>query len=149
MTDRIAGALEAIASALLLSLVAVTVIDVVGRHVLGVPFRGAFELTELLLCALVFAALPLVSRAGGHVEVDLLVARIPPRAARVLGVIASAVSALALVYFAWRLVVVAEDLTGTRARSNALGIPFAPFAAFGAVGCIAAAILGMLREIRR
>lgn len=148
MADPLARALELAASALLMALMAVTVVDVVGRYLLGAPLPGAFELTELLLCALVFAALPLVSRAGGHVEVDLLVGFLPAGAARACALFAAAVSAVALVWFAWRLGVVAVDLAGTGARSNALAIPFAPFAGFGALACLAAAAFGLLRELR-
>lgn len=149
MTGRFVGALELAGSALLLALMAVTVIDVIGRYILGAPLAGAFELTELLLCAMVFAALPLVSRAGGHVEVDLLVGLLPERAARAFGLFAAIVSAVALLYFAWRLALVAADLAETGARSNALAIPFAPFAGFGALACVAAAALGLMRGLGR
>lgn len=149
MADRLARALEIAASALLLALMAVTVIDVVGRYLLKAPLTGAFELTELLLSALVFSALPLVGRARGHVEVDLLADRLPRGAARALGIAAAAISAAALLYFAWRLAIVAADLFATGARSSALAIPFAPFAAFGAFACLLAAAFGVLRETRR
>lgn len=149
IADRLARALEIAAAALLMALMAVTVIDVVGRYLLKTPLAGAFELTELLLSALVFCALPLVSRARGHVEVDLLVGRLPAGMARALGIAAAAISAVALLYFAWRLAIVAVDLLATGARSNALAIPFAPFAAFGALACVLAAALGVLRETGR
>ena len=42
------------------------------------PFGGAYELTQILLAALVFAALPLTSTDGGHVEVDLALHLFPP-----------------------------------------------------------------------
>lgn len=149
MAARLAQALEVAASALLIALMGVTVVDVVGRYVIGTPLTGAFELTELLLCAMVFAALPLVSRARGHVEVDLLADRLPARAAHALGMAAAAISAAALLYFAWRLALVAADLAETGARTSALSIAFAPFAAFGALACALAAAFGVLREIGR
>ncbi|SEA97863.1 TRAP transporter small permease [Rubrimonas cliftonensis] len=149
MAGKLARALEVAAATLLLALMAVTIIDVVGRYLLEAPLVGAFELTELLLCAMVFAALPLASRDGGHVEVDLLAGALPRGAAEALARAAAAISAAVLLYFAWRLVIVAHDLIGTGARSNALVIPFAPFAAFGALACVLAAGFGVLREWRR
>ena len=95
--------LEGLAAILLLALVAVTGIDVIGRYVLNAPLPGSFELTELMLGALVFAALPLVSREGSHVEVDLIATALPERISRVLALVAAGVSALVLVYFAWQL----------------------------------------------
>lgn len=141
------GALEGLAGALLLALVAVTVVDVIGRYLLNAPLAGAFELTQLTLCALVFAALPLVSRSGGHVGVDLLVEALPPLARRIAAVLAATVSAVVLLYFAWRLGLLAARQWEDGARSVALGVPFAPFAALGAAGCALAAGLGVLREL--
>lgn len=50
----------------------ITVIDVIGRYFFSAPLNGAFELTEVLVAALVFAALPLTTERREHVEVDLL-----------------------------------------------------------------------------
>ena len=141
-------ALEGLAALLLLALVGVTAIDVVGRYLLNAPLAGAFELTELMLGALVFAALPLVSRLGGHVEVDLLVAVLPGPLTRALGAVAAALSALVLGYFAWRLVVLAADQWQEGARSVSLGVPYWPFAVFGALACLLSALFGLIRAGR-
>jgi len=138
-------ALEAVSALLLVALMAITVIDVVGRYLLNAPLPGAFEMTELMLGALVFAALPLVSRAGSHVEVDLFVSLMPARAARALGLFAASVSALVLVYFAWRLGHLGVQQWHDGSRSVSLGVPFWPFAALGVAGCLMAAIFGFLR----
>ena len=137
--------LEILSGLLLLALMAVTVIDVVGRYLLDRPLPGAFETTELLLGALVFAALPLVGRAGGHVEVDLLDARLPARARRALAWAGAAVSALVLGVFAWRLAVLGVHQAEDGARSISLGIPFAPVAFLGAGACLLAAAFGLGR----
>ena len=56
----------------MLTLVAVTVIDVIGRYFFDAPLPGAFELTQILLADLVLAALPMTTFKDSHVEVDLL-----------------------------------------------------------------------------
>lgn len=91
---------------LLMALMAVTGLDVIGRYFLNAPLSGAFELTELMLAALVFAALPLVGRVGGHVDVDIVTDRLPGTVQRVIGV----GIAVVLLTFAWRL--------GTRGCGN-------------------------------
>ena len=63
--DRTLGAAAAV---LLFGLMAVTTVDVIGRYIFNWPLRGGFELTELLLLTLVFAGLPLVSRADEHLS---------------------------------------------------------------------------------
>src|SRR5215475_2687646 len=51
------------AAVLLFCLMMLTTADVVGRYIFNWPIRGAFEITELLLLTLIFAGLPLASRA--------------------------------------------------------------------------------------
>src|SRR5262249_52678770 len=66
------GVLGARAAILLFCLMALTTADVVGRYILNWPIRGAFEITELLLLTLIFAGLPLASRADEHVTLDFI-----------------------------------------------------------------------------
>ena len=75
-------ALGAAAAVLLLGLLAVTTADVIGRYIFNWPLRGAFEITELLLLALIFAGLPLVSRADEHVTLDFIDAALGQRGRR-------------------------------------------------------------------
>lgn len=56
------------AALLLFSLILVTCVDVIGRYFFSAPLRGAFEITELLLAALVFTALPLTTERREHIE---------------------------------------------------------------------------------
>src|SRR5258708_9345591 len=65
-------ALGAAAAVLLFYLMALTTADVIGRYIFNWPLRGAFELTELLLLTLIFAGLPLASRADEHVTLDFI-----------------------------------------------------------------------------
>lgn len=56
----------------------VTLVDVVGRDLFQAPLPGGFEITELLLAALIFLGLPIITAEGGHVDVDLLDSITPP-----------------------------------------------------------------------
>jgi hypothetical protein len=60
------------AAVLLFCLMMLTTADVIGRYVFNWPIRGAFEITELLLLTLIFAGLPLASRADEHVTLDFI-----------------------------------------------------------------------------
>lgn len=149
MIRIISGGLEIFSGLLLVALMLVTGIDVVGRYLFDAPLPGAFETTELLLGALVFAALPLVSRAGSHVEVDILATLLPERIGTRLLWLASVIAAGVLLVFAWRLLALGLQQAEDGTRSISLGIPFAPIAIFGAVSCLAAAIFGFVRVARR
>ncbi len=56
----------------LFAMMVLTCVDVVGRYFLSRPIFGAFEITEMLLAALIFAGLPLVTLRNEHVTVDVL-----------------------------------------------------------------------------
>ena len=130
---------------LLMGLVALTVVDVVGRYVLTAPLPGAFELTELMLGALVFAALPLATMTGEHVVVDALHDVSPPRVRTALAWLGGLASAAALWVIAWRLVVYSARLAGDEAATDALLVPLAPLGWFAAG---MAALSGLLAVAR-
>ena len=47
-----------------------TAVDVVGRYVLNRPVAGGFEITEMMLAALIYCGLPLVSQRREHIVID-------------------------------------------------------------------------------
>jgi TRAP-type C4-dicarboxylate transport system permease small subunit len=102
--DRaIAPALGAVAAVVLFAMMVLTCSDVVGRYFLSHPIYGGFELTEMLLAALIFAGLPLVTLRDGHITVDLLDPIIPDWLFRLQHIVASTVAMLATGYLAYRL----------------------------------------------
>jgi len=69
--------LSGLAAALLFFLMLLTLVDVVSRYIFNAPINGSFEITELLLAAIIFSALPLVSAKDDHITVDLIDAFVP------------------------------------------------------------------------
>lgn len=146
MIARARLALNVAAAFLMTGLVLVTCIDVVGRYLFNNPLGGAFELTQVLLGALVFAALPLTTGTGAHVEVDLLVPLLPDRVAALLGRIAGIVTAAVLLYFAFRLVILTEDHLDVGTRTAALGLPMWVLGAMGVASCSVSAVVAAVRR---
>jgi len=138
--------LARVAALLIVMLIGVTCIDVIGRYAFNRPFGGAYELTQMLLAALVFVALPLTSADGGHVEVDLALHLMPSRVQRLLGRLAGIVSAMVLGYFTWRLVVIGLDQLHESTRSASLALPMAPLAFLAAASCAVSAACMVLRR---
>ncbi|RCW87213.1 TRAP transporter small permease [Paracoccus lutimaris] len=137
-------ALAVIAAVLIALMIGVTCIDVIGRYLMNRPFGGAYELTQILLAALVFVALPLTTADGGHVEVDLALHLFPKPVQRLMGRLAGWVSALALGYFAWRLALIGLDQWHEGTRSASLMLPMAPLAFLAAASCAVSAIILLL-----
>jgi TRAP-type transport system small permease protein len=124
--DRaVAAALGLLAAALLFGLMALTCADVVGRYFLNKPVPGGFEMTELLLAALIFAGLPLVTLRSEHVMVDLLDPVTPDWLFRIQHVLATLLGAACTAYLAWRLALRAEELATRGETTSQLGFPIA------------------------
>ncbi len=135
------------AALLLFSLILVTCVDVVGRYFFSSPLRGAFEITEILLAALVFAALPLTTERQEHIEVDLLNVVLSDRVKKYLTAFAGLFSAALLATLSWRLASHALHAAADGATTNALAIPLAPFGFLASFSCLVSALIAFLRGI--
>ena len=123
LAERVLGGGAALVLFLLMLL---AFVDVVGRDAFNWPVPGAFEVTEIMMAALIFLALPVVSRNDEHVVVDLLDALTPARLARVREVTMSLAGALVLGVIAWRTWTEASDLAGFNEVTEYLRLPVAP-----------------------
>ena len=128
---RLAAGMEpllgAIAGVLLFGMMTLTFIDVVLRYVFNAPLRGSFEVTELMLVVLIFAALPLVSRREEHVVMDFLDRFLPLRIYRALRALEHIVSAAVMTGMGCLLWQKATKLAAYGDTSAILRIELAPF----------------------
>ncbi len=111
----------------LFALMAVTVIDVVGRYFFARPLVGAFELTELLLSVVISLALPLVTLDRTHIAVDLIDSLISKTGVRLLDCVMSFLSALTFAALTYGVVAQAIDALHSKVQTDILAIPVAPF----------------------
>ena len=105
-----APVLGAVAAAVLFAMMALTCVDVVGRYFFSRPVFGGFEITEMLLAAMIFLGLPLVTLRNEHVTVDVLDPITPDWLFRMQHVVACAIGLLSTGYLAWRLWLRADTL---------------------------------------
>ncbi len=127
--------LEAFMATFLLAMASITAIDVAGRYLFGAPLPGGYEIVQYLMALAVFAALPLATRAEGHLTIDLFTTRIPQRFRNAHRAMVLLFSALALGLIAWRMTAQASVLHSSEAVSGSLGLPLAPIAyAMSALG---------------
>lgn len=142
--DRVLGAAAAL---LLFCLMAVTTVDVIGRYLFNLPLRGGFEITELLLLTLVFAGLPLVSRADEHVTMDFIDAALGPRWRRLLRRFVHVVCGLIVMALAWRVWIKAEKIAGYGDITDILRIPVGPFVYFMALMVAVTGIVHLVKAV--
>lgn len=72
LTDTVSLFCANIAALILLSLVALTCVDVVGRYFFNSPLVGAVELVEICMGAITFFSFPLMFARHDHIVVDLV-----------------------------------------------------------------------------
>lgn len=121
------------ASLLLMAMMLLTVVDVVGRYVFNRPLAGAFEVTELLLVVLIFAGLPLVAYADGHVTMDFIDRLLPEAARGRLERGVHLVSATIMVLLSRLVWLKADRIWAYRDATDVLRIVYGPFVYFMAV----------------
>jgi TRAP-type C4-dicarboxylate transport system permease small subunit len=134
-------ALGGLAAVVLFVLMLVTVVDVVGRGVFNAPLPGGFELTELMMAALVFAALPAVTRRESHIVIDLLDFMTPSWlvAPRQVGVYV--LCALVVGLWSWRTWAWGDRMARYGDETEFLKVPLAPVSYFISVLSAATAVV--------
>lgn len=85
------------------TMMALTLVDVLGRYLFSAPVTGAYELTELLLAAVIFLGLPLVTADDSHIAVDILDSALSDRVRAVQAWLIALVNIAAFGIFAWIL----------------------------------------------
>lgn len=137
--SRLSRWLGYIAILLLIALTLLTSVDVVARYWFNSPIKGAFEVTQLLLAALIFVAFPLTTAMREHIEVDLIANFMGGMIDRVFTFLAGLISSAVLVAIAWRLLHHASKLAADGAVTDSLQLPLQPIGYIGAASCLLSA----------
>jgi TRAP-type C4-dicarboxylate transport system permease small subunit len=137
------------ASAILLLMMLLTVVDVVARYVFSRPVRGAFEVTELMLVVLIFAGLPLVSFSEEHAVMDFIDRVTGPRAQRRLRRGVEVASAAFMFLLAWLTWLKADRIAAYRDATDVLRILYGPFVYFMAITLALAGALHVYKAVAR
>jgi TRAP-type C4-dicarboxylate transport system permease small subunit len=124
-----------------------TVLDVTGRS-FGAPLAAATELTEALLLITIFCALPVVTRRGDHISIDILDAVTPRWLRRVQAVFAGLLGAVGLGAASWRVWELAVRAQISGDVTPYLQIPVWPFVTFTSVMCAVTALAFLITAIR-
>jgi TRAP-type C4-dicarboxylate transport system permease small subunit len=119
--------LGTVAGVALFAMMTLTFVDVVGRKLFSHSLVGSVELTEMMMLAMIFAAIPLASLAGEHVVFDLLDSLLPVRVkywqARLSNAICTVLVGVAA-WFVFKRAMRTADMGDTTAQ---LLVPVAPF----------------------
>jgi TRAP-type transport system small permease protein len=132
---RAVGVANGISLAALALMTAITVVDVAGRYLFNRPLLGSLELSEILMVFLVFGAFAVTELSHGHVDVDVVVTRMPPRVQAACETFAALLSVGFWGAITWRTAVHAQNVGAAGETTPNLGLPITPFVWTAALGC--------------
>jgi len=126
VADRLIGLSASIGILGLFAVVGVIVVDVVGRA-LARPLYGSQDLVTMGMVLVVFGGMALCDRRGGHIAVDLLEHRFPPRFNRAIDFAAALLGAVIFVLIAWAVYESSKISQMLNLSTNLLRLPKAWF----------------------
>ncbi len=125
--ERVSRLVNWIGAVVLAAMMFLIAADVILRYVFNSPIPGALEVSEFLLIMVLFFGVAYTAVKKGHVPVDLVTSRLPPRAAAILSSGVSFMGILLFALLAWRVVIYAFVIKQTAAVSFILRVPIYPF----------------------
>lgn len=114
------GVVRAVAAFAVFSMIAVTFLDVLGRHFAS-AIPGASEIISVQLGIAFFAGMSLVFREKAHIVVGLLVPRYPKRWQRLEQIFSNLVSIAAMALISWLMFDKGQKLAAAHTLSGFLG----------------------------
>ncbi len=120
--------LGAVSATVLFAMMLVTATDVAGRYLFSRPLAGGFELTEMMLAALIYSGLPLVSLRRDHIVIDTLDPFFAPAFKRALDVVADLACFVTLAGIGWLIFRRALRVAEYGDTTSVLKLPLAPVA---------------------
>lgn len=116
-----------LSAAALFAIMMLTFFDVIGRKLADNSIPGSLEMTEMLMVVVIFAALPLVSERGEHVEFDSLDPYLPAWLRRAQAVVIHLVCGAVLLGLGWLMWRSGGQFLASGETSAQLKVPRAPF----------------------
>jgi TRAP-type C4-dicarboxylate transport system permease small subunit len=133
LTGRLSRGINVIAGIAITFIMLLTVLDVILRC-FRMPITGAYELVAFSGAIVVGFALPLTSFLRGHIYVDFLVLKLPPRARAICNGLTRCLGMGLFFLIGWNLLKVGADLHKSGEVSMTLKLPFYPVA-YGVAFC--------------
>ena len=144
---KVRWVVESLMAFFLLSMVALTFFDVIGRRLFNKPIYGSNDITEHLMALVVFSGLPLVTLAGAHLTIDLFDKFLKSPAMAWWRALTTVLIAVIFATIAWLFVKHGINASKISEMSQALRIPRGPLYFFMAVSCglsaMAALVIGI------
>jgi TRAP-type C4-dicarboxylate transport system permease small subunit len=131
----------------LLGMTLLTVVDVAGRYLFNSPLNGGVEVTEFMMVATVFLALPVVTARNEHIDLDVFEFLYPGWLKRAVQVVSNLAGAVAMSFVAWRVAELAARSLKQNDTTIALEIPVYGLVYFISAMCALTAFMFAVRAV--
>ncbi len=131
---------------MIVSLMGITVIDVILRYFFSSPIFGARDVSKLILLTAVALSVAYSARTGGQVSIELFSDMMGPRIIRWTEVFVRFIAMVMLLILAWRLWLSGLNASEFGEASLALEIPFRSFYFILSLGMLLYAVV-LIAEI--
>jgi TRAP-type C4-dicarboxylate transport system permease small subunit len=126
--------LATISASMLVALMVLGAMDVIGRYFLGMPIKGGYGISEILLVGIVFLAWPHTQAVDGNVRVDVFFKGFRPRIQSAVGAVSSVIALCIFGIMAWQSAFKALESMESQEFVDVIGIPVYPFQFLVTVG---------------
>jgi TRAP-type C4-dicarboxylate transport system permease small subunit len=130
-----------ISAAAIIAIMVIVCINVIGRSMFGMPFKGTVDVVSLLGALAIGGSIAHTQKIKGHIRISLFVERLPQW---IQSIIAALVYLLSLAIFGlitWQSILFVRQNQEVGELSEVLKIPIAPFAALVSLGCMALTLI--------
>jgi TRAP-type C4-dicarboxylate transport system permease small subunit len=142
---RLVALLAGSAGLAVAAMIVLTCVDVVSRR-FGYPFKGTYDLVEVLGAIAITGALPYTTACKGHVAIEFLPQKLSPGGRIVLSTLVSLVFISLFAFLTWRFVLYGMELRANNQGMVTLRWPIFWLAHWMAL-CTAATILVLLYQV--
>jgi TRAP-type C4-dicarboxylate transport system permease small subunit len=143
---NIANWLNWVAGAGLIAMLVLVVADIVGIKALASPVPGAIEVVAFLGVIVIGFAIAYTQVLHGHIRVDLIVMRLPPRVRVIIDILMIILGIAFFIFLAWRSLDYGQVLHASGEVSMTQRIPFYPFI-YALAFCYLATIFVLCMEL--
>jgi len=134
LIDRVVTLVEYGAAAFLALVTALTFVSMIMRYLFAAPIPDTYDFTTLMVGIAIFWGLACACWRAEHIQVDLLWSTLPPRAQRVVDVIATLVLLGFIAVLSWMVFVRVEETSRAGMTTADFGLPMWPFYAVASLG---------------
>jgi TRAP-type transport system small permease protein len=134
----------------MVALLALVTINVIARYFFN-SIQGTYDYVQLILSVAVSLAVAYTAYERGHIEIEILMERMPKRVQSVFGAIMMLISAVFFAIASWQCVRVGISMRAANETTMSIYVPFYPFLyilAFGLALTTLAFLLHTIKHVR-